>query len=74
VRRDPVGDGLVDDPEQPSDGALAHPFEREADGLFVDSDAMSLLLREGREVALASEAAVALGTGTIVTPLTYRRR
>src|SRR4051794_8865642 len=54
---DPVGDRLMDDAEQPSDGALAHPFERELHRLRVDRRARSLLLGQRGEVALAGEAA-----------------
>jgi hypothetical protein len=69
VGGDPVGDRLVNDTKQPPDGAQAHPFEVELDCLCMDGGTVSLLFRGGGEVAPAGEAAVALGAGTVVSPL-----
>lgn len=66
---DPVGDRLMDDTEKTPDGTLAHAFEIELDGLFVDGSTMPLLLGEGSEGTLAGEAAIVLGPGTIVAPV-----
>src|SRR5947209_2543250 len=72
-RGDPVGDALGDAAEDAPDGALAHPFEIESDGLFVDGGAVPLFFRLRGEVALAGGAAVALRTGVVAPGFDGRR-
>jgi hypothetical protein len=66
---DSVGDALVDDAQDATDPAQAHPFEIEPHRLLVDGDAMALLLRRGRKAASAVTTPIALCAGTIATPL-----
>src|SRR6476469_5742920 len=64
---DSVGDALVDDAQDATDPAQAHPFEIEPHRLLVDGDAMALLLRRGRKAASAVTTPIALCAGTIAT-------
>jgi hypothetical protein len=61
VGGEPVGDSLLHDTKQSPDGALAHPFEIELDGLRLHRDATPPLLRGWGEVAPTGEAVVPMG-------------
>jgi len=71
---DPVGDALMDDPQEAADSAQTHPFEIEPHRLVVDGSTVSLLFRGRGEIPPTSDALIALGAGVVASGLERRGR
>ena len=63
MSRDPVGNGLMDDPQMAGDAAQVHPIHVQADGLLTHALRIALFFGLRRVFVLAKLALVALASG-----------